>query len=78
MCIAKFWKPKQCQALPPWQQLQERDPFEYKLRSKEELLKEFESQKDDEIRFQLRYQYFPNAEGSPYAERNRKVGFPEY
>lgn len=68
--IVKIWKPKHYEAIPHYIRPESRDPFEYKLRTKELFLEEHKTNLSLECR--ISYTLYNWAEGV-YEDRNRKV-----
>ncbi len=69
---AKTFIPKKYQALPPWSVIKQNDPFDYKLRSKDELLKE-QAETQPDIPIKLIYTDYPRATYEEVADKSRKV-----
>jgi len=68
---AKTYIPEKYQALPPWLQVKQRDPFEYKLRSFDEIVKEQE-ERPPEFPIEVIYSKYPKAEFE-HADKSRKA-----
>eukprot|EP01017_Pseudomicrothorax_dubius_P035585 TRINITY_DN5007_c0_g1_i4.p1 TRINITY_DN5007_c0_g1~~TRINITY_DN5007_c0_g1_i4.p1 ORF type:complete len:164 (-),score=39.37 TRINITY_DN5007_c0_g1_i4:107-598(-) len=68
---AKSWKEKGYPVLPFWQEVHTKDPHEYKLRSKEEIKKEFE-EFPPELTIEISQVLYPDGRFHK-AEMNRKI-----
>jgi len=69
---AKTFKLTNYPVIPPWSQIIEKDPFEYKLRSKEELRKEFEEYPPD-FPIKVILVNYPKDKHYATADRSRRV-----
>jgi hypothetical protein len=69
--LAKTYIPLKYQALPPWLQIQKKDPFDYKLRTFDEVTQE-QAESPPDFPIKLIYINYPKAE-QEVADRSRKV-----
>lgn len=69
---AKTFIPEKYQALPPWTVIKQNDPFDYKLRSKDELIKE-QAENPPNFPINLIYTDYPRATYEEVADKSRKV-----
>ena len=69
---AKTFIPKVYQAIPPHMELKLKDPFDYKLRSKEEVMEDFKNNPPD-FELKLTVKEMTMAYNESVKDRNRKV-----